>query len=41
MRNKAAKAEMAQRRILQPAEQDPLSDGFAEFDAILMAAACY
>lgn len=41
VRNKDAKAEMARRRILQPAEQDPLSDGFAEFDAILMAAASY
>ena len=36
--NRAAKAEMASRGILQPRETDPLSDGFAEFDAVLMAA---
>jgi hypothetical protein len=32
-----AKAEMAQRGILQPREMDPNSDGFSEFNAILMS----
>ena len=32
-----AKAEMAQRGILQPRETDPNSDGFSEYNAILMS----